>query len=196
VKARADKKQKTAIFIANDALKSAMEEFIREYKSIFKELYNDFAATQGTAKLIQSYLPGVRSFGHGPSCGDLQAVEEARKRTTAGQEVHIYAFFDWKIDGHRNFIEAVKTSALVRNWVWFPTPAAGQAYLDAIKKALEQKAELTAPEPVDEERQRQKLQAKADALLAELDAIAESIVGAFDSAEDIRQIRKERTDRL
>ena len=39
-------------------------------------------------------------------------------------------------------------------------------------------------------------EAMADALLAELDAIADSIEGAFDSAEDIRQIREERTNRL
>ena len=35
-------------------------------------------------------------------------------------------------------------------------------------------------------------EAMADALLAELDAIAESIEGEFDSAEDIRQIREEK----
>ena len=39
-------------------------------------------------------------------------------------------------------------------------------------------------------------EAMADALLAELDAIADSIEGAFDSAEDIRQIREERANRL
>jgi len=39
-------------------------------------------------------------------------------------------------------------------------------------------------------------EAMADALLQELDAIAESIEGEFDSAEDIRQIREERTNRL
>jgi hypothetical protein len=36
----------------------------------------------------------------------------------------------------------------------------------------------------------------ADASLAELDAIAESIEGQFDSTEDIRQIREERANRL
>lgn len=36
----------------------------------------------------------------------------------------------------------------------------------------------------------------ADALLADLDAIAESIEGEFDSAEDIRQIREERASRI
>lgn len=36
----------------------------------------------------------------------------------------------------------------------------------------------------------------ADALLAELDAIAESIAGEFDSAEDIRLIREERVRHL
>ena len=39
-------------------------------------------------------------------------------------------------------------------------------------------------------------EAMADALLQELDVIAESIEGEFDSAEDIRQIREERADRL
>jgi hypothetical protein len=43
---------------------------------------------------------------------------------------------------------------------------------------------------------RQKREALADALLAELDAIAEGIEGQFDSAEDIRQIREERANRL
>jgi hypothetical protein len=42
------------------------------------------------------------------------------------------------------------------------------------------------------ERARREREAMADALLAELDAIAESIEGEFDSAEDIRKIREER----
>jgi len=37
---------------------------------------------------------------------------------------------------------------------------------------------------------------EADALIAELDAIAESIPGEFDSVEDIRKNRDEQTDRL
>jgi len=44
--------------------------------------------------------------------------------------------------------------------------------------------------------ERAQREAAADALLAELDAIAESISGEFDSAEDIRQIREERSSRL
>jgi predicted Zn-dependent peptidase len=44
--------------------------------------------------------------------------------------------------------------------------------------------------------EQQEREAMADALLAELDAIAESIEGNFDSAEDIRQIREERANRL
>lgn len=36
----------------------------------------------------------------------------------------------------------------------------------------------------------------AEALLADLDTIAESIEGEFDSAEDIRQIREERASRI
>jgi len=39
-------------------------------------------------------------------------------------------------------------------------------------------------------------EAMADALLAELDAIADCIEGAFDSAEDIRYIREERANCL
>ena len=52
--------------------------------------------------------------------------------------------------------------------------------------------EETARNPVSaEDRARQ-----ADELLAMFDAVAESIPGEFDSAEDIRQMRAERTDRL
>ena len=43
------------------------------------------------------------------------------------------------------------------------------------------------------ERQRE---IKADALLRELDAIADSIEGEFDSAQDIQNIRRERADSL
>ena len=56
------------------------------------------------------------------------------------------------------------------------------------------RSRMTAPppaEPAPRERE-----AMADALLQELDAIAESIEGEFDSAEDIRRIREERADRL
>ncbi len=50
--------------------------------------------------------------------------------------------------------------------------------------------------PVDsDEKVRKERIAKADALLAKLDAIAESIEGEFDSAKDIREIREERTNR-
>ena len=55
---------------------------------------------------------------------------------------------------------------------------------------------LRTLQPLDMELARQKREAAADALLAELDAIAESIEGQFDSAEDIRQIREERANRL
>ena len=41
----------------------------------------------------------------------------------------------------------------------------------------------------------QEREAMADALLQELDEIAESIEGEFDSAEEIRQIREERASR-
>ena len=54
---------------------------------------------------------------------------------------------------------------------------------------------LKIPSSGIEQVQRER-EAMADALLAELDAIAESIEGEFDSAEDIRQIREERANRL
>lgn len=50
--------------------------------------------------------------------------------------------------------------------------------------------------PSDVKRVQREREATADALLQELDAIAESIEGEFDSAEDIRQIREERVNRL
>lgn len=49
---------------------------------------------------------------------------------------------------------------------------------------------------LDIERAQHEREAMADALLAELDAIANDIEGKFDSAEDIRQIREERANRL
>ncbi len=49
---------------------------------------------------------------------------------------------------------------------------------------------------VSEDKLRLERIAKADALLAELDAIAESIEGEFDSAKDIREIRLERANRI
>jgi len=56
---------------------------------------------------------------------------------------------------------------------------------------LELTVSPAAPEQVQRERE-----AMADALLQELDTIAESIEGEFDSAEDIREIREERGNRL
>jgi hypothetical protein len=48
----------------------------------------------------------------------------------------------------------------------------------------------------DEEQARRERLAQVDAWLAECDAVAESIEGEFDSAEDIRQIREERANQL
>ena len=48
----------------------------------------------------------------------------------------------------------------------------------------------------DEEEARRERLAQVDAWLAECDTVAESIEGEFDSAEDIRQIREERTNCL
>lgn len=50
--------------------------------------------------------------------------------------------------------------------------------------------------PSDTEQVQREREAMADALLQALDAIAESIEGEFDSAEDIRQIREELANRL
>ncbi|MFB0534936.1 MAG: hypothetical protein ACETWR_08140 [Anaerolineae bacterium] len=50
-------------------------------------------------------------------------------------------------------------------------------------------------EEIGEQTQRTHL-AEVDAWLAECDAVAESIQGEFDSAEDLRQIRKERASQL
>lgn len=54
---------------------------------------------------------------------------------------------------------------------------------------------ITVPRADAEQVQRER-EARADALLQELDTIAESIEGEFDSAEDIREIREERGNRL
>ncbi|MBN2208097.1 MAG: DUF104 domain-containing protein [Candidatus Coatesbacteria bacterium] len=50
--------------------------------------------------------------------------------------------------------------------------------------------------PDDVEAIARQREVKADALLKELDAIADSIEGEFDSAADIRQLRAERADAL
>jgi hypothetical protein len=50
--------------------------------------------------------------------------------------------------------------------------------------------------PKDNDRARQERLAEVDALLAELDAVADSIEGEFDAVEDLRRIRDERADRL
>ncbi|MBC8235741.1 hypothetical protein H8E77_39845 [bacterium] len=47
-----------------------------------------------------------------------------------------------------------------------------------------------------EEQTKQARLAEVDAWLAECDAVAESIEGEFDSAEDLRQIREERASQL
>jgi len=55
---------------------------------------------------------------------------------------------------------------------------------------------LVAPTREIEEQIRQARLVEVDAWLAECDAVAESIKGEFDSAEDLRQIREERASRL
>jgi len=57
-------------------------------------------------------------------------------------------------------------------------------------------APLVVPtKEIEEQPQRTRL-AEVDAWLAECDAVAESIGGEFDSAEDLRQIREERASGL
>lgn len=48
----------------------------------------------------------------------------------------------------------------------------------------------------DAERQRREYAARVEAFLAACDEAAEQIEGEFDSAEDLRQIREERAERL
>jgi hypothetical protein len=55
---------------------------------------------------------------------------------------------------------------------------------------------LKAGAPSSPESAKRAREAMADKLLAELDAIAESIQGQFDSAGDIRQIREERANHI
>ena len=69
--------------------------------------------------------------------------------------------------------------------------------LKLVARISEQLSNLMATiAPSGMEEVQQEREAMADALLAELDAIAGSIEGNFDSAEDIRQIREERANRL
>ena len=55
---------------------------------------------------------------------------------------------------------------------------------------------LVAPTRETEEQTPRARLAEVDAWLAECDAVAESIEGEFDSADDLRQIREERASRL
>lgn len=55
---------------------------------------------------------------------------------------------------------------------------------------------LPAAQETDMERQRRDYAARVKAFLAACDEVAEQIEGEFDSAEDLRQIREERMERL
>lgn len=55
---------------------------------------------------------------------------------------------------------------------------------------------LVVPTKEIEEQARWARLMEVDAWLAECDAVAESIEGEFDSAQDLRQIREERANRL
>ena len=55
---------------------------------------------------------------------------------------------------------------------------------------------LPAAQETDMECQRRDYAARVEAFLAACDEAAEQIEGEFDSAEDLRQIREERTERL
>jgi len=65
-----------------------------------------------------------------------------------------------------------------------------------ISKQLSAMPLATPTEAIAGERARQERLAKVDAWLAECDAVAESIEGEFDSAEDLRRIREERASCL
>jgi hypothetical protein len=66
--------------------------------------------------------------------------------------------------------------------------------LKLVAHISEQLSGLTVALPLEVQSRRERV-AMANALLAELDAIAESVGGTFDSAGDIRQIREERAKR-
>jgi len=67
--------------------------------------------------------------------------------------------------------------------------------LKLVARICAQLSATSLAESNEEKRRRERL-AQVDAWLAECDAVAESIEGEFDAAEDIRQIREERANRL
>lgn len=87
---------------------------------------------------------------------------------------------------HRVTIEEVEQ--LVSQLPWLEQ-------LKLVAHVCEQLSTTVAVESDEEKAQRERL-AQVDAWLAECDTVAESIEGEFDSAEELRQIRQERADRL
>jgi hypothetical protein len=73
-----------------------------------------------------------------------------------------------------------------------------QAQLKLVVSIAERLSAMSfvAPMTKIDEQIRQARLAEVDAWLAECDAVAESIEGEFDAAEDLRQIREERASRL
>lgn len=67
--------------------------------------------------------------------------------------------------------------------------------LKLVARLCEQLSAMPPVESSEQQAKRERL-AQVDAWLAECDAVAESIEGEFDAAEDIRRIREERASRL
>lgn len=68
--------------------------------------------------------------------------------------------------------------------------------LQLAKRIYERHSEADKPQPGEARPVDAKRRAEIEAWLAKCDAVAEGIVGRFDSAEDIRQIREERASRI
>ena len=139
----------TAIIVANTRLKPALEVVLERHHATMREHYGRFVATDGTADVLEKYLPGVEveRRGHGSEGGDDKVVEVAKESTGAGEEVDIYALFDWNIEGHQIAKWNFQVNCLQNNWRWFPTPATADLYLQQVA-ALEQ---CPIPAPVREE---------------------------------------------
>jgi len=73
-----------------------------------------------------------------------------------------------------------------------------QEQLKLVMSIVQRISALPLIEPIMkiEQQTRQARLAEVDAWLADCDAVAESIEGEFDAAEDLRQIREERASRL
>ncbi len=76
------------------------------------------------------------------------------------------------------------------------SPREQQQLVAHIRESLSAMALSAAPGPAMTAEAAQQRVAQAEAWLAKLDTVAESIAGEFDSAEDLREIREQRASRL